>query len=231
MPPGIDTTLFCPYPDPPQRVIDVCSIGRRSAITHQRLLRMASENGLFYLHDSIAGDRAIHSAEHRALLANVSKRSRYFIVNPALIDRSEIRGNQMEMGNRYFEGAASGTIMLGERPDNREFDGLFDWPDALIHLPYDSSDIDRIINELDAQPERQARIRRSNVVQSLMRHDWVYRWEAVLKAVGLEPTVELLQRKERLSRLAEAVKGYDSRTGDAPKNGALGEAPVRHGGV
>jgi len=64
-----------------------------------------------------------------------------------------------------------------------------------------------------------------------MRHDWVYRWEAVLKAVGLEPTVELLQRKERLSRLAEAVKGYDSRTGDAPKNGALGEAPVRHGGV
>src|SRR5262249_32876601 len=38
LPPGVDAILFCPYPDPPKRVIDVYSIGRRSNITHQRLL-------------------------------------------------------------------------------------------------------------------------------------------------------------------------------------------------
>ena len=30
LPYGIDAILFCPYPSAPQRVIDVCSIGRRS---------------------------------------------------------------------------------------------------------------------------------------------------------------------------------------------------------
>src|SRR5207245_9603073 len=104
--------------NPPKRVVDVDSIGRRSEITHRRLLRMVAKNGIFYLHDSISGDQAIDSKEHRALVARVAKRSRYFIVNPGLIDRPEIRGNQIEIGNRYFEGAASGTIMVGERPNN-----------------------------------------------------------------------------------------------------------------
>jgi hypothetical protein len=203
--PGVDTLRFCPYPEPPKRVVDVYSIGRRSEITHRKLLKMAAENGLFYLHDSIAGDQAINSTEHRALLANIAKRSRYFIVNPGLIDRPDRRGNQIESGNRYFEGAASGTVMVGERPNNREFEKLFDWPDALIHLPYDSSNIDVIINELDTQPERLDRIRRTNVRQALMRHDWVYRWEAVLNLAGLEPMPELFRRKERLRNLAETI--------------------------
>src|SRR5262249_10774136 len=106
LPPGVDAILFCPYPNPPWRVIDVCSIGRRSAVMHQKLLRMVRDSGLFYLHDSIAGSRAINSKEHRALLANVAKRSRYFIVNRGKIDEPERRGNQIEIGNRYFEGAA-----------------------------------------------------------------------------------------------------------------------------
>jgi hypothetical protein len=205
LPPGVNAIAFCPYPEPPKRVVDVLCVGRRSEITHQRLLRMVAENGLFYLHDSIAGDQAINSKEHRALLANLAKRSRYFIVNPGLIDRPDIRGNQIEIGNRYFEGAASGAIMVGERPNNEEFGRLFDWPDAVIHLTYDSSNIDTIIDELDRHPERQDRIRRTNVVEALMRHDWVYRWEAVLKTVGLEPMPGVLQRKERLRNLAKAV--------------------------
>jgi len=205
LPPGVDSILFCPYPEPPRRVVDVYSIGRRSEITHRALLKMASEGSLFYLHDSIAGDQAINSKEHRALFADVAKRSRYFIVNPGLIDRPEKRGNQIEIGNRYFEGAASGTIMIGERPNNGEFESLFSWPDALIHLPYESSEINTIINELDRQPEKQERIRRTNVAQALMQHDWAYRWETMLKTVGLEPMPELLQRKERLRNIAEAV--------------------------
>ena len=205
LPPGVDAILFCPYPNPPKRVIDVCSMGRRSEITHQRLLRMARESGLFYLHDSIGGGQAINSKEHRALFANVAKRSRYFIVNPGKIDEPDKRGNQIEISNRYFEGAASGAIMVGERPKNEEFERLFDWPEAVTQLPYNSCDIDMVIKDLDGDPERQDRIRRTSVVQALMRHDWVYRWEAVLKTVGLEPMQGVLERKERLRKLAEVV--------------------------
>ena len=135
------------------------SIGRRSAVTHKAFLRNGGQRRrFFYLHDSTSADHVLDPMEHRNLFANVAKRSRYFIVNPGLIDRPEIRGNQLEIGNRYFEGAASGNILLGERPRNGEFEKFFDWPDALIDLAYNSPDAERIVKDLDQQPERQARI-------------------------------------------------------------------------
>jgi hypothetical protein len=209
LPPGIDTISFCPYPDPPQRFIDVLSIGRRSETTHQRLLKMVRNDGIFYLHDSIFGNQGINAREHRALFANTAKRSRYFIVNPGLIDQPQNRGKQWELGTRYFEGAASGAIMIGERPENEEFEKLFDWPDAVTHLPFGSSDIDAVIKRLDRDKEQLELNRRAGVVRSLMQHDWVYRWEAILKAVGLEPTQEALRRKEHLRKLSEKILESD----------------------
>ena len=211
LPPGVDTIRFCPYPNPAKRTVDVYSIGRRSAITHRAFMKMAAEDGLFYLYDSTSADQVLDSMEHRILFANVSKRSRYFIVNPGLIDRPDIRGTQIEIGNRYFEAAASGSILLGERPLNGEFEKLFDWPDALIDLPYDSPDVHRILKELDEQPERQNAMRLMNMHQALLRHDWVYRWEAILKATGLAPLPQLEARKEHLRSLAGHVIQNETR--------------------
>jgi spore maturation protein CgeB len=205
MPPGVDAIRFCPYPQSPKRVVDVYSIGRRSEKTHQTLLKMAAEQGVFYLHDSIAANQVLEPTEHRILFANIAKRSRYFIVNPGLIDRPDVRGSQMEIGNRYFEAAASGMIMLGERPRNVEFEKLFDWPDALVHVSYESSGIDSIIHEFDQESERQEVLRRTSVSESLMRHDWAHRWETVLGLAGLEPMHRLCERKEHLSTLARTV--------------------------
>ena len=211
LPPGIDALRFCPYPDPPRRVIDVYSAGRRSSVTHRKLLATAAERQMFYLYDTISGSRAIDTSEHRALFANIAKRSRYFIVNPALIDRIDIRGDQSEIGYRYFEGAASGAIMLGERPKNRDFDSLFDWPDAVIDLPFGSDRIDTVIAELDAQPDRQHRIRQTNIVQALRRHDWAYRWDTVLQNVSLPPLPGLIERKDRLTTFADTLQSVQSR--------------------
>jgi hypothetical protein len=205
VPPAVDAIRFCPYPLEPKRVLDVLSFGRRSEVTHQKLLSMVEEVGLFYLYDTASGHDTIDPSEHRSSIANVSKRARYCIVNPALIDAPEIRGNQMEIGNRYFEGSAAGAILLGERPDSEVFAQLFDWPDCLIHLPYNSANIDRLIHELDEQPERQENIQRTNVTQALLRHDWAYRWESILQAVGLEPLPQLANRKQRLRDLATVV--------------------------
>jgi Glycosyl transferases group 1 len=203
--PGIDALLFCPYPGDLKRVVDIYSIGRRSEATHQALLKLAKEQGRFYLHDSVSGSHAFNATEHRLLFANIAKRSRYFIVNPALIDRQDVRGNQSEMGSRYFEGAAAGAIMIGERPSNKEFKKMFDWPDAVLDLPYGSVEIGQIINEVESKPRWEETMRRNNVVQALLRHDWAYRWEAVLCAAELKPLQGLLDRKSRLERLAKEV--------------------------
>lgn len=210
LPPGVDALLFNPYPRPPARLIDVYSIGRRSEATHRALLKMADEEGRFYLHDSIAGNRAIDSAQHRTLFANTAKRSRYFLVNPGLIDKPEKTRGQIELGNRYFEGAASGTIMIGERPHTEAFATHFDWPDAVTHLDYDSTDVCGIIHELDAQTDQQETIRRTNVAQSLLRHDWAYRWESILESVSLQLMPQLGERKTRLRQHAQEVTSGDA---------------------
>lgn len=204
MAPGVDALRFCPYPQP-NRVIDVYSIGRRSEKTHKILVKMAGQGNIFYLHDTIAANQVLNPTEHRVLFANIAKRSRYFIVNPGLIDRPDVRGDQMEIGNRYFEAAASGMMMLGERPDNEDFDRLFDWPDALLHVPYNSEEIEATIHHFDKDPERQEALRRTSVSQSLIRHDWAHRWETILNLVGLEPMRQLTQRKEHLSSVARTV--------------------------
>ncbi|NPU68237.1 glycosyltransferase [Bradyrhizobium sp. 83012] len=207
LPLAIDTMRFCPYPDPPERVIDVYSMGRRSPVIHQTLRAMAQDGDFFYLHDTIGGSQAIDLGEHRTQVANLAKRSRYFLVNPGKFDEPGETGRQVEFGYRYFEGAAAGAIMLGERPDNDLFPRLFDWPDAMIHVPHTSGDIDRVIRELDRDLDRQETMRRAGMAQTLLRHDWVYRWETILDAVGLQPLPGLAVRKDRLKALAEMASG------------------------
>ena len=62
MPAGIDCLNFSPYPNPPQRVIDVLSIGRRAPATHKALLKMARDDNKFYMYDTINAGPAVSFA-------------------------------------------------------------------------------------------------------------------------------------------------------------------------
>lgn len=206
LPYGINAIFFCPYPNMAQRVIDVYSIGRKSLTVHETLMRLMENNKFFYIYDTIDGDVVYNPNEHRYMFANMIKRSRYFIVNPGRVTRPDLTKGQVEFGNRFFEGAAAGAILIGGRPDNKEFSNYFDWPDAVIDVPFNAKNIDEVIRELDKYPERQREIRKNSIVQSLLRHDWVIRWESVLKIAGLAPLPALEKRKERLRDLSEKVE-------------------------
>jgi hypothetical protein len=206
LPAGVDALSFCPYPSPPVRSIDVLSIGRRAPAIHQGLLRMAAEDGKFYMYDTINSLTAYNLEEHRLMTANMAKRSRYFIVSPGKFNRPEETGGQSEFGYRYFEAAAPGTIMIGMRPyNNKEFDKIFDWEDSVIEVPFESDGIVSVIRELDKQPERQLKMRQRNMTECLLKHDWVYRWESILNMVGLQPQPALENRKRVLRQLTGAL--------------------------
>lgn len=206
MPPAIDTLRFCPYPQLPSRSIDVLSLGRRSAVTHKKLIEMAKAKEIFYVFDSTNGNEFRDYEEHRALISNFLKRAKYFLVNPGKIDLRHSTGEEDLIANRYFEGAASGTVMIGENPRNNDFKELFSWPDPVIPFPYDSSGIGEIIDEMNRRPDLQHRTRIGNIVGSLHNHDWAHRWEVILKQAGLDPHPKLLRRKEHLSKLASEVE-------------------------
>ncbi len=205
LPFGVDTLRFCPFPGFPERSIDLASLGRRSSITHAALLNLSQSTNFFYYYDTAANLRTIAPQEHRIMYANLLKRSRYFIANYSCVNEPEkVKGSQ-EIGYRFFEGAAAGTVMIGCAPEAGLFRESFDWSDAVIQMPFDAPEVGQLIADLDAQPDRLNRIRLDNVVGSLRKHDWVYRWKQVLATAGLQPTAEMRDREAYLYQLSETI--------------------------
>jgi hypothetical protein len=220
IPMGIDALRFCPIPNPPPRGIDVLGIGRRSPETHAALLELARERGLFYYYDTIrmtsgvadAGRQltfaVLNSAEHRFKLANMLKRSRFFMASRARANESQA-AHLDEMSGRFFEGAAAGAIMIGEPPRSGKYLELFDWPDAVVRAPFDAPNIAETIRELEADPERCVRARRNNMVNALLRHDWAYRYRQILDDARMPAPAGLLAREARLRELADMAREAD----------------------
>jgi len=208
VPGGVDAIRFSPYPKPPARMIDVYSIGRRWEGIHRSLLKLGQTNGMFYLFDTVpTGESHVPDyRQHRDLFANVAKRSRYFIVAPAKMDEPELTQGQIEMGFRYYEGSAAGAVMIGQAPNCESFRRMFDWPDSVIEIKADGSDLIDVLEGFAEQPERLSEISRRNAAEALLRHDWVYRWKEVLSIAGLKPTPALEAREDRLRELAKRAK-------------------------
>jgi hypothetical protein len=138
------------------------------------------------------------------------KRSRYFIANRGRANEPETTLGQDEISSRFYEGAAAGAVMLGAAPRTEEFQEQFCWRDALLPLPFDAPEIGRVLDELDRDPERIERIRRDNVANAALRHDWVHRLRRVFDTLGLPATPAMLLREERLRLLAAAAHGSEA---------------------
>ncbi len=205
--PSIDAMRFAPPTQTPKRVIDLHLMGRRRPELHRVLREAAAKSERFYHFDTIQlNPRVSDHVEHRVHLAELIQRTRFFVVDVANSDRPEKTGGQVEYGPRYVEGAAGGAILIGRAPSTPAFESNF-WPGAVIPIEPDSAEITRVIDELDREPERADRIRNANVAQVLRRHDAAYRWERILRSVGLEPLPALDERKRKLERLAAEFEG------------------------
>ena len=205
IPSGVDAIRFTPSPSFAERVIDIYSMGRRAERLHRALLDLTAKNGMFYVYDTFETSRAniYDYKQHRDMLANIMKRTRYFTVAPAKGGAPEAIGNQIELGYRYYEASAAGTVMLGQIPRCEAFETMFNWQDAVVEINADGSDIAKVISILADQPERLIEISRRNTVQALLRHDWAYRWKKILEIANVEPAPQLQIRENRLKRLAE----------------------------
>ena len=208
-----DCALATPFPDPPERTVDVFSMGRRSPHAHDQLIEIARANNAFlYVYDTSRHGEIINWAENRFLSASLIKRSKFFIAyDHTIVDRGGISKNFAErsLSTRYFEGAAGGAVLIGSAPDVPEFHRFFDWNDAVIDIPAKPADIGAILADLNAQPERLQRSSIMNVTQSLRRHDWAHRWDEILKTLGLQRSSLLQERLDKLDSLARLA---DSRS-------------------
>jgi Glycosyl transferases group 1 len=213
LPVAVDVVRFAPDLRDQLRPIEVCNVGRRSPVTHQALLDDAGRRHCFYYYDTVAASgsglkdrtfRVDSPHEHRGMLATLLKHSRYYIANRSYVNRPEFTAARDVIGARFYEGAAAGAVMIGEAPRTKEFKQQFDWPGALIDVPFDSPDIARIFADLNSDPDRLRAIRRSNVREAALRHDWLHRIQVVFDTLGLPSTEKMRARAKRLDQIASA---------------------------
>jgi Glycosyl transferases group 1 len=215
LPQAADVLRFSPWPNQPPRTIDVCNIGRRSPLTHESLVTMAAARKIFYYFDTFAGGtgkehkqrtfRVANPAQHRLLLGSLLQRSRFFLASRSRIDEPEHTGKHEEIAGRFYEGVAAGTVLLGDAPATDEFRAQFDWPDAVIRMPFDCPRIEEVLAELTSDTPRLVRISRNNARNAALRHDWLHRLEVIFNTLGMPPTAGMLERKRRLTELAQLI--------------------------
>jgi hypothetical protein len=155
-----------------------------------------------------AGDATVEDHQaHRALVANMMKRSKYFMayrVNDSP-ERQDRTGGDEVLSTRYFEGVAGGAVLLGSRTLSEEFDRTFDWPDAVVPVPYDTTDMRGVLHELAASPDRLAAPAPANVRNSCC----VTTGRAVVAGARVRrpgaDAGDAWRRRARLSALADTV--------------------------
>ena len=206
LPPSVDHERFAAHPWPPL-AIDAYAMGRREPKLHEALLRWVAEDpSRFYLYDTVTGNRQLRDhAQHRGMLAEFVRRSRYFMVCGAKFNRPKETGDQSELGYRFFEGAAAGAVMVGTKVTAPTFPQFFDWEEPVVVVDPSGDDLADCIDALDADSNRRAAMRRRNASGSLRAHDPAHRWRTVLKTLGLEEPPGVEQRIRRLAQRADAV--------------------------
>ena len=134
-------TNFNPYPNAPDRVIDALSIGRRFEGIHDALRKATARQRIFYVYDTLTGPsiKVRDYSQHREMLANIMKRSKFFVVGPGMMGEAEVGGEQI-VGLRFYEGTAAGAVLIGQSPNCPAFQTLFGWPDVVIEMHPDGSD-------------------------------------------------------------------------------------------
>lgn len=204
VPLGADVARFTPYPNPPQRCIDIYSMGRRIPATHEAMMRMAGTREIFYIYDTIPSDfiRPAHPPHHRDLVANLAKRSRFFVSYPALTGSDASQG-QSEVGARFFEGAAAGAAMIGQAPSNPAFEKDFGWPDAVIPVGTTEDEVREATASFKRNPEKWFALSRKNAIEALRRFDWSHRWKEMLRIAGIPSKPRLQERESHFNRLAD----------------------------
>lgn len=201
LPTGVDALLFAPTHPSPARTIDVMSYGRRLPITHAALRAAQRDGQLHYSYDTVRGAFEVSDYEdHRAALASRLQRSSFAVVyknndEPSRVART---GGEETLTNRYYEATSAGAVVLGSSPDLADFESEFPWPDAVIPISAPEPDIASVIASLNADPARVDAARMAGIRAGLGRHDWSFRWNVVLDAVGMGEHERSTARHEAL---------------------------------
>jgi hypothetical protein len=177
LPFGCDTTVF--YPRRQEKTIFAFWMGRRDEPLHRALTAYCEARGLRYVFQ----DNGSYTTEE---LGSICSSSRYFVVTPPHASRS---GGFSPLVQRYFEGLAAGTRLLGVLPEGGDYQ-MFLPTEAMCVVKPDGSDLaerldaDRRLGDHEAITERVAAFVREH-------HSWGRRGEQIYDHLASAKPIEL----------------------------------------
>jgi hypothetical protein len=177
LPQAVDGRRFHPHRN--ERPIDILSVGRRLESVHKELLDLARRRDLFYYYQVARAPQAIDLSENQDLLARLCQSSRIQVSWPVEMTNPQRAEENSPITARWFEAAASGSVVVGSRPWNPEFERLFPYSGFVREIdPASRGDAERVVmeslTELDDSSER-----RSLAEHVRTHHTWERRWQEI----------------------------------------------------
>ena len=120
-------------------------------------------------------------------------------IDLARLDQADLRGGVAEVGLRYYEAVACGSVLIGEHPPRDMIErslgnppGLFDLPGGCTSMPGDIGEMltdDRAVIDLGVANRR----------VGLQHLDVSHRWDVMAGALGLGDTPGVVARRAALA--------------------------------
>lgn len=204
LPIGVDAVRF--GSERVDRTIDVNAYGRQPPVLNHSLAdRINVRDGRYrYYHtDHVALGQVTDPVRHRRLFWRMLTDSRIALAYSGEAYDPAGRFDAPFVGQRWYESAAAGCVIMGQAPSGADAAALFDWPDALIDLPPEPDAAWEAIRTMLDQPDRLAAIGRRNHRHALARHDWRCRVDRMAEVLGLPRDASFLRELARATPPAE----------------------------
>lgn len=189
---GIDTLKWAPKSSK-SRDIELISYGRTPPTFHAAFVRrfhdVASEH--LYLHSPLGNLSGPTVRDERGMLFKVLQRTRISLAFHLYVEATGARPISMMVTSRWLESLLSGCIVAGKRPISLMADEMLCWNGSTIEL---SDSPEEAANELVAMlraNDEWEQQRRSNVFNTMMRHDWRSRIKDLCSLNGFDAPAAL----------------------------------------
>ena len=195
--PAIDV-LTAPWGTTPS--IDLLNIGRRSATQHEAALQWTSDNDGWYHFDTFGPPTVTQPYVHRQVTAALFANAAVSVCNYARFDQPEVTGIQAEVGARYVEALAAGSVIAGVHPTNKLFQseagfgGLEGVQPLALTGTVSVEEIDRMVR-LGRNPWVRSELRR----RACYHHDWGHRISDIVDLLDMDEPKRLIERLRLLA--------------------------------
>lgn len=181
VPQSADLTIFRDENLPKTRMF--MSMGRVNEEIHARILEYMKVNDIEDIRENYVyrKDRNEEIFPDIHDLVTEINRTKYFVSVPKCYENFKRTGNVCGITARYFEAMACKTMIIGRKPITIE--ELFS-EDSMIEFNEDLSNFNRLIDEMEANPDRYNEIVNKNYECLMNKHTWQHRAKQILEIIN-----------------------------------------------